>query len=164
MALVVGDHAFLEPLAEAVPEEVVLEVLAPQRAVADAGLGQGAVQIQHADQAGPGAAPVGDGEDRAAMGGQAGQDVMAVLPDALGHDQRGIRVELAEHLHAHLLRINEAVLLLLVERMRAHDRPALGFQGLGEDGFHLRLLGPAFLVGREAQVAAGNQVNVFGCE
>ena len=96
------------------------------------------------------------------MGGQAGQHVMAVLPDALGHDQRGVRVEFAEDLHAHLLRINEAVLLLLVEGMRAHDRPAFGLEGLGEDGFHLRLLGPAFLVGREAQIAAGDQVNVFG--
>ena len=98
------------------------------------------------------------------MGGEAGQHVVAVLPDGLGHDQRGRRIEFAEDLHAHLLRINEAVLLLLVEGVGAHDGPAFGFQGLGEGGFHLRLLGPALLVGGKAQVAAGNKVNVLGCE
>ena len=101
----------LQPLAQAVLEEVVGEILAPERAVADAGLGERAVQVEHADQARPRAAPVGDGEDRAAMGEQAGQHVVAVLPDAFRHDQRRLRIELAEHLHAHLLGVDEAVLL-----------------------------------------------------
>ena len=46
-------------------EKIVGEILAPERAVGDARLGQRAVEIEHADQAGPGAAPVGDGQDRA---------------------------------------------------------------------------------------------------
>ena len=98
------------------------------------------------------------------MGGQARQNVVGVLPDGLRHNHRGVRVEVAEHLDAHLLRVNEAVLLLFVERMRAHDGPALGFQGPGQAGFHLRLLGPALQVGRKAQVAAGHHVNMLGCE
>ena len=98
------------------------------------------------------------------MGGQAGQDVMAVLPDAFRHNHRGVRVELAEHRDAHLLGVKEAVLLLFVERMCTHDGPAFGLQGLGENGFHFRLLGPAFLVGRKPQIAAGHQVNVLGFE
>ncbi len=68
-----------------------------------------------------------------AMGGQAGQYVMAVLPDALGDNQRGAGVQLAEHLDAHFLGVNEAVLLLLVEGMGANDGPAFGFQGPGEE-------------------------------
>jgi len=62
------------------------------------------------------------------MGGQAGQNVMAILPDALRDNQRGDRVEPAEHLDAHLLRVKEAVLLLFVEGVCAHDGPALVFQ------------------------------------
>ena len=85
---------------------------------------------------------------------------MAVLPDRLGHKQRGLGVELAEDLDAHLLRINEAVLLLRVERVRAYNGPPFGSESFGEAGFHFRLLGPALLVGGEAQVAAGNKVNL----
>jgi len=103
VALVVGHDAFLEPLPEAGVEKGVLEVFAPQSAVADAGLGQGPVEIQHADEAGPDAAPIGHRKDWAAMGGQAGQNVMGVLPDGLGYNHRGIRVEFAEHRHAHFL-------------------------------------------------------------
>ena len=95
---------------------------------------------------------------------QAGQHMMAVLPDALGHDQRRVRVQLAKNLHAHLLRINEAVLLFAVIRMGAHHRPALGLERPGQRGLHLGLLGPAFLVGGKAQVAVGHQIDVFGFE
>jgi len=52
------------------------------------------------------------------------------------------------------------VLLLFVERMRAHDGPAFGLEGLGEGRFHLRLRGPALLVGGQPQITAGHQVNV----
>ncbi len=162
MALVVGEAAGLEPLAEALSKEGVREILAPEGAVGDAGLGQGAVEIQHADQAGPGAAPIGDGEDGAAMGVKPGQDVMAVLPDGFGHDQRGAGIEFAEDFHAHLLGIDEAVLFGRVKGMGADAGPAFGFEGLGEEGLHFGLDGPAFLVGGQAQVAAGHEVNVSG--
>jgi hypothetical protein len=98
------------------------------------------------------------------MGGQAGQDVVAVLPDGLGHNQRGVRVEVAEHPHAHFLGVNEAMLLLFIEGVRAHDLPAFGSQSLDEHGFHLRLLRPALLVGGKPQITAGHQVNMFGRE
>ena len=64
--------ARLEPRAQALEEKRVGEILAPERAVGHARLGQRAVEVEHADEAGPRAAPVGDGEDRPAMRGQAG--------------------------------------------------------------------------------------------
>ena len=74
--------AGLEPGAQARAGPVVGEVLAPQRRVRDPGLREAAGEVEQPDQAGELAAPVGHHEDRAAVGAQAGQDVVAVLPDA----------------------------------------------------------------------------------
>src|SRR5215470_3615797 len=87
---------------------------------------------------------------------------MAVLPNAFGNDERGIGIKLAEDFHAHLLRIDEAMLLYLVEWMGAHDVPAFGFKGFGEYGFHFGLFGPAFLICGKAKVAVGEEVGVIG--
>src|SRR5215469_5807943 len=96
------------------------------------------------------------------MGEQTAENVMAVLPDAFGNDKRGIRIEFAKDFHAHLLGINEAMLLFLVERMRADNVPTFGFKGFGEDSFHFGLFGPAFLICGKAKVAVGEEVGVIG--
>ena len=93
---VVLDAALGEPGPRALQEEVVRERLAPQRAVWLVRLGEAAVQVEHADEAGPLAAPVGDGQDRALVVDQAGQHVVRVLPDCLGHDDRRRRGILAK--------------------------------------------------------------------
>ena len=62
------DRAGGEPLAQALQEELVGEIVAPQRGVLNARFGQRAVQVQHADETRPLAAPVRDGQDRAADG------------------------------------------------------------------------------------------------
>ena len=118
---VVLDLAGLEPERRPLRKNVVGEVLAPERAVVHARLGERAVEVEHADEAGPGAAPVGDGEDGAAVGGEAGEDMMAVLPDRLGDDERRVGGDVAEDFHAVLLAVDEAVLFLLVEGMGALD-------------------------------------------
>ena len=89
---------------------------------------------------------------------------MAILPDAFSNDERGGGVQTAKDFHAHFLRVNEAMLFLLIERVSAHNGPALGFQSAAQHGFHFGLLGPASLVGREAQVSVGHQVKVPGFE
>jgi hypothetical protein len=48
--------------------------------------------------------------------------------------------------------------------MGADDCPAFDFKGFAEGSFHFRLFGPALLVGRKPEIAAGNQVSVLGCE
>ncbi len=98
------------------------------------------------------------------MGGQAGQEVLAVLPDRFGDDQRLMGIELAKNLQAHLLRIDEAMLFGRVERMRANDLPAFGAQRLREFVLHFRLFRPAFLVGGEPQIAIGHEIDVSGFE
>ena len=103
VALVVGEGALGEPSPQAVFEQVVRKVPAPQSAIFDTGLGQRAVEVEHAHQPRPGAAPVGHRQNGAAMGVQAGQHVVAVLPDRFGHDERSLGGEVAEHFHAHFL-------------------------------------------------------------
>ena len=157
------DRAGLEPTAQALEEEVVREVFAPQRAVLDAGLGQAAVEVEHADQARPSAAPVGHGQDRALVRDKAGEDVVAVLPDRLGHDQRRVAGNGAEHLQAVLLAVNEAVLLDRIVGVAALDLEAFLLDRGGEFLLHRRLFGFAGLVGGKAQVPAGHQVDRFLC-
>ena len=67
MGGVVGDAAAGEPFAQAAFEEVVGKVQAPQGAVCNAGFGEGAVEVEHADETGPLPRPVGKGEDGAAV-------------------------------------------------------------------------------------------------
>ena len=81
-----------------------------------------------------------------------------------GDDERLIGIELAENFQAHLLRIDEAVLLGRVELMRAKDLPAFASQGVREFVLHFRLFRPAFLVGGEPQIAIGYQISVEGFE
>ena len=87
---------------------------------------------------------------------------MAVLPDAFGDDERCIGIEITENFHTQLLGIDEAMLLFFIERMGADNRPAFGFEGFGQHGFHFRLFGPAFLIGGKAKVAIGQKISVFG--
>ena len=136
---------------------LVGEILAPQRRVLHAGLGQRAVQIEHADQPRPGARPVGHGQNRPAVRDQPVQHVMRVLPDGLGHDQRRVGIDAGEDLHAFLLRADEAVLFVGLERMGADQLVAGVGDGPRELLFHLRLRGPAVVIGRQPQVAAGHQ-------
>jgi hypothetical protein len=70
-----GDHvapvmtqlARLQPALETAQKGRVLEVLGPQRGVLAPGLGQRAVEVEHAHQPRPLPRPVGDVEDRPAM-------------------------------------------------------------------------------------------------
>jgi hypothetical protein len=96
------------------------------------------------------------------MSEQPMQEMMTVLPNAFGHNERRVRIQVAENLHPHLLGINETMLLLLVEGMSAHGRPALSRQGLGDDTLHFGLFRPAFLIGGQAKIAIGHEVELLG--
>ena len=150
-----------EPLAKFGFEIIVREILAPERGVFHALFRERTVQVQHADEAGPGAGPVGDGEDRSAMRGESGEDVMRVLPDGFRNDERRGRVNVFEHFQAFALRINEAVPGRRVVGVRAYDFIALGLDGGAEGVFHCLLRRPANLVGRETQIAAGDELDLI---
>ena len=164
VALIVADPALAKPLPQAGAEEPVREILAPKTAVGDASLGHRTVQVQHPDQSWPGAAPVGHRQDRAAVRVEAGQDMMAVLPDGFGHDQRRGGIQAPKHFHPHLLGVYEPVLFLGIVRMRANRGPSLRPNRPRQQRFHPRLLGPAFLVGRQPQVAARDQIKLLRFE
>ena len=98
------------------------------------------------------------------MGEEAREEVMAVLPDGLGDDERGVGVEAAKDFQPGFLGIDEAMFFGFIEGMGADGFPALSSESLGEGVFHFGLLRPAFLIGREAQVAIGNEINVAGLQ
>ena len=126
----VGDAAGGQPGAEPLEESLVAEVIAPEGAVLHACLGEGAVEVEHADETGPGAAPVRDGQDRTLMGEESLQEMVAVLPDCLGNDDRGVLGDVAEDLHAVLLAVDEAVAFLRIEAVTAADRAPFLFHCL----------------------------------
>jgi hypothetical protein len=143
-------------------EEVVLEVLAPERGVFHARLGEGAVEVEHAHEAGPGAAPVGDGEDGSLVRDEAGQHMVRVLPDRLGDDQRRLGIDAGKHLHAFLLGGDETVLQGGLVGMGA-DQFATEFGDGGRQGLlHGMLGGPADFVGGLAEIAAGDEEDFHG--
>ena len=90
---------------------------------------------------------------------QPGQDVVAVLPDRLRHDHRRIGGNGLEHVHAHPLGGNEAMLLHRVIRVGSDHFHAFGSKRGDDLLFHGLLGRPAGLVGREAQVTTGNKIN-----
>src|SRR5581483_11130271 len=70
-----------QPRLKSAQEELITKIGAPQRTVADAGLGERCSQIQQTSKARPLAAPVCNCEDRTSVSVQSGENVMAILPD-----------------------------------------------------------------------------------
>ena len=94
---------------------------------------------------------------------QAVEDVVRVLPDGLGDDQRLVGIDVAEDLHAFLLIADEAVLFVLLVRVAADELVALGLECGGEGLLHRGLGGPALLVGGEAEVAVDDELKSLCC-
>ena len=159
---VVPDPARGKPRAKPSCEERVREVLAPERAVAHARLGQRGVQVEQPDETGKRAAPVCHGEDRPAVGGQSGQQMLAVLPHRLGHDQGAICRDAPKDLHAALLAVDESVPLGPVIAVGAQHPAPLLLDGGNEEPFHCGLGLLAFPVCGEAEIAVGNKIDDAG--
>src|SRR6185437_15964410 len=142
-------------------EEIVSKIDAPESVITHTRFSERAVEIQHADQAGPFTAPVGDRQDWALVRIEAVQNVMAILPDGLDDDQGRRGWNLAEHFHAALLAIDKAVLFGWIERVAALCFRAETADGGGDGLFGAFLRGPAFLIGREPQISARDENNGF---
>ena len=156
---VMRDRARLEPGREALASPVVGEVLAPQRRVRHPGLGQARAEVEQADEARILPAPVGDEQDRAAVGAQARQDVVAVLPHGFDHHQRRVGREPLEDLDAGPLAVDEPV---LADLMTALHGPAEVGHRAGEVVLQLGLRRPAGHVRGVPQVAARDRVEDTG--
>src|SRR6266487_682237 len=74
VVLVMAEAPAVEPLAQAALEIGIGEALAPNCAIVNTRFGQRPVEIQHAHQAWPRPAPVGQGENWAAVRAQTGKD------------------------------------------------------------------------------------------
>ena len=75
------------------------------------------------------ARPVGYRKNGASMMLEPGEYVVAVLPNRFRNDDRRIRVDLHENIHAHALVINKPVLQVLTVGMRAPQREPLRTKG-----------------------------------
>ena len=161
MGEIMADATALEPLAEFLAEEIIRKILTPERGIFHACLGERSIQIQHPNEPRPLTAPVGDGEDRSAMRGQAGEHVVGVLPDCLGNNEGGLGIKVAENFHPLTLAGNESVPGSLVQRMSTHDFKALRPDRLPQDRLH-RLLGrPADLVCGQSKIATGDELDLI---
>ena len=96
------------------------------------------------------------------MADQPGEHVMGVLPDRLGHDERGFGVQAGEHRDALVLGGDEAVLFLRLVGMRAGQPETQPADGGAERALERALRGPADLVGGGPQVAARDEEDGFG--
>lgn len=95
------------------------------------------------------------------MGDKAVEQVVRILPDALGDDERGGGVYGGEDLHAFFLGADEAVLHVLLVGVGADELVAEGGDDLGELFFHGGLGRPALFVGGLAKVAVGDEIDGF---
>ena len=95
------------------------------------------------------------------MRGQAGEEVMRILPNGFRNDERAFRIEPAKNFQPHFLRIDETVLFLFIEWIRALNFVACALDRVGEQRFHAGLLGPAFFVRGRPEIAAGNEIHGF---
>ena len=136
---------------------MVGEFLAPDRAVANAGLGERTVEVQQPHQPRPLAAPVGQGEDRPAMPREAGKHVAGVLPDRLGDDERRLGIDAMKDLDAARLTVNESVSLGRIDRVPAHHSTSQLREGARDDFLELGLRRPADPVGRQPRITAGHE-------
>ncbi len=93
---------------------------------------------------------------------QPGQDVVAVLPHGLGDDHGSFPGNALEDLHAHALRPDKAVLLDGIIRVGALEAHPLPGEGGNDALLHRFLSRPADLIGRQTQVAAGDQIGDAG--
>ena len=93
------------------------------------------------------------------MRGEPGQHMVRVLPHRLGDDQRRVGRNLAEDGHAFALAGDEAVAGAGLLVVGADDLVAGLGDGSAERLLHFLLGRPALLVGREPQVAAGDEID-----
>ncbi len=96
------------------------------------------------------------------MRAEAGEHVMAVLPDRLGHNERRVCGYIAEDFHAVFLAVDEAVAFRLVEGVSAFDRIAFLVNGGGQVLFEGLLGSLTFLIGGSAEIAAGDEIDGGG--
>ncbi len=91
-----------------------------------------------------------------------GQHVVRILPDGLGHDQRRRGRNLAEDLHAFSLAGDKPVARAGPLMMGSDEIVAGIGDGTRQRLLHFLLGRPADPVRRNPQIAAGDQVDVFG--
>ena len=97
VAGVVVHAAGVEPRLEVAAKRRAREVISPERVVGHARLRERAVEIEHPHETRPLSRPVGDGEDRPRVRGEAGKHVVGILPHGFGHDERRLGVDRGEH-------------------------------------------------------------------
>ena len=96
------------------------------------------------------------------MTAKAGEHVVAVLPDRLCDDERAVRIDRPEDVHAHPLAADEAVARRRVGRMAPDDAGAVATEGCVDVPLELDLGGPAESVGSLPEVAAGDEGHLAG--
>src|SRR5882724_9014817 len=93
---------------------------------------------------------------------KAGKNVVAVLPNCFGDDDRSIVWNALKDVHAITLAIDEAVRLVREKGMSSLELAAKTIDSCCKGFFHGLLCGPAFLIGGESQIVTCKKVYSFG--
>src|SRR5690606_13494126 len=123
MGDIVSDLPGLQPFVKALQEKRIVKGFTPKGAVFNTRLGERAVQVQRTNKSRPLSAPISYCEYWGAVCCQSSQHMMAILPYTFSNYERNIGVKLAEHLHAHLLRVDETMTFHLIIGMTANNVP-----------------------------------------
>lgn len=95
------------------------------------------------------------------MGDEPGEEMVGILPDGFGDDERRLGIETGENSHALFLGADETVFEFRFVGMGADELVAELRNGGGERRFHGTLGWPADFVGGLAEVAVGDEENGF---
>jgi len=87
------------------------------------------------------------------------QNVMRVLPDGLGDDQRRAAGNHAKDFHSIFLRINKTMSDFFAKTMRTLDCPAFQLDRFDQRSLHYKLSGFAFLIRRSAKISIGYEID-----
>ena len=147
-----------QPDAQSTLEKRIGKILAPERRVVDAGLGERAVQIEHSHEARPLPGPVRDRQDRPFVVDEARQHMMGILPGRLRDDDRRIRRQIPERIEPHALRRKEAVPAFGVVMMCPDNLRAKLRHGARQRLLHGLLRRPADAIRTLAQITARQQI------
>src|SRR5215208_7466476 len=85
--------------------------------------------------------------------------MITILPYGDSDDQRSISWNRFEHVHAHALIPNEAMLQSWVVGMSPFYSPSFHCKGVADFLLHLCLGRPTYLIGRKAQISARDKID-----
>src|SRR5258705_9577213 len=92
------------------------------------------------------------------------ENMITILPYSYGYDQRSLRRNGFEYVHAHTLIPDKAMFQWFIIGMRSSNSNSLNGKCCNNPLFHICLGGPASLVSRQTQISASDKKHLIRAE